>query len=1279
MVAKEGEEIYLIENRSRWFYSLEQYLEETTLSEGKEGAATKLLEFYHIVRNEMHRNLKAVWALFPHYSEHDEDHSKRIIFAVEQFLGRDRIQQLTPADAFLILICAYLHDLGMIILDEEVKQAWGREEFQLFLQACKDSMDEDLRKASRCILEKAIIQDTKHVQDWPIYIKRYVIELTAEFFRSQHAGRVNELQKEPFRKLLNLHLLDGGKLPHPIENLIIRITSAHGEPFSFILRNLPDLDQLYGMDVHPRFVAVLLRIGDLCDVDNRRFNLAVLKTFGEMGQKNAVHYWMNQSITSFSIKPDCIRASSDVRYADIKHQLPEAFTEEQKLSVCNYTVLETKRWFTWIEEECRNIRLHWHELMPNSDIAAAKSDPNYQPIFPPMSPTISYEILVNGQTAVTSDVNLRFIFSNEKAYSLIEGYSLYDDQLVFVRELIQNSLDALKIQMWRDLLAGRWDHLLQNQRNKQGSIDYQELQPFDFSNNSIYEYYKVHIAVKHHEDDETARFIITDNGTGISRLDLENCILLTGSSWHQGDAEQEVKSMPGWLQPTGSFGIGLHAVFVLSDKIQIRTKTEQDAVQHTITLHSGQHDGYVFMNAEENSSQWVSFCGSKARGTELSVRIHMDKYRGVDWQDHALKEDPFIQQPESNFCAAIKQKIDSLFRSPLFQIRYDLYEQKTDFITTAGHTTMLCMDNPLFDTTKRNTALLGALSYQEDPYDYALSHMNLDVCVWDRENGMLCHFAFHPFSNTHDNVFCCKGVLMGQENLPQPYPWLTLFSVDLLGGDSKQMLNTARTACRIEKKQHLYDSVEMIYHFLARLYQQVAIALFSHKDCKTFLSEIASAVTFDIDDTSNDESIQQDFNRNLTDLFQKHDLGDLQNKKSLMFPLLFQANKELLYSQRSYILKTIQAYPANRHAYNKFSKTIAEECAKSCLKNTRLRNWILFLSSFTNDMSSDFAFTFGSAFGSAFGRDFGRDFGLTFSLTFSRDFGRAFGRVFGRAFGRAFGNEFGLEFGEALNQTDSLCICAIVFPIMSISYLSIVTKEQNETFIHNLSEFLEKEPGFASGYGFTSSGVECYNVCNLLCAQKLSIKNKLFTGWIRKKFPVFDYCPCAQMTVAYNHELELHFDQSNPTRRCMDLDPNSHIKVLAILLQQDSDTQLIPAFTSYERIAIEHSNDFADREPACCTKNFCMPLWRKFKDMDSYAPRLPHDKQALTDEIMAGQDKVAPGLPNLLRYIYRNNAYKKRLKSMGYEKAMQGIADTYRCLVEDVLDCVNLIYNKDNS
>ena len=66
--------------------------------------------------------LQNVSVYFPHYSRHDESHSRQILVHIERLLGEENISKLTATDTWLLLEAAYLHDIGMIVSDDQLNK-----------------------------------------------------------------------------------------------------------------------------------------------------------------------------------------------------------------------------------------------------------------------------------------------------------------------------------------------------------------------------------------------------------------------------------------------------------------------------------------------------------------------------------------------------------------------------------------------------------------------------------------------------------------------------------------------------------------------------------------------------------------------------------------------------------------------------------------------------------------------------------------------------------------------------------------------------------------------------------------------------------------------------------------------------------------------------------------------------------------------------------------------------------------------------------------------------
>ena len=145
--------------------------------------------------------LKQVAQNYPHYSVHDELHSKNVISNMEQILGEERIRKLSPTDTWMLLQLAYLHDFGMLLLYDNIEQEWTSVDFQEYLQECRDSNNPAIKQAADYLWDLKDNQSkTNFEKTWPLHIRRYTTYLIAGYYRGKHADLTNQYIADKLNK-----------------------------------------------------------------------------------------------------------------------------------------------------------------------------------------------------------------------------------------------------------------------------------------------------------------------------------------------------------------------------------------------------------------------------------------------------------------------------------------------------------------------------------------------------------------------------------------------------------------------------------------------------------------------------------------------------------------------------------------------------------------------------------------------------------------------------------------------------------------------------------------------------------------------------------------------------------------------------------------------------------------------------------------------------------------------------------------------------------------------
>lgn len=441
---------------------------------------------------------------FQNYTLHDATHILNVLDAMSGLLG-DQIDRLTVGEMELLILSACLHDLGMVYTEGERQRCYQDEE------ACRKFLREYCPELLGC-----------SASEWPEDTRKW-------YLRTLHPFRLHEvLQNEAWKELFD-------KCPLEVvpKRYVMAVCQAHGENPTELLHK-EDLHHLAANDAEPLFCTLLLRLSDLLDFDDTRAP-RILYSYVVCNEKSRAEWDKHQ-------------ASAGFRYP----ASPSADDLPYKARCTNPGVEHAVRDFLdWIDEELGNCiklqkfcRTKWQQEFPFP--RAVRKD------------EIESEGYMSGDFCLTMD--------QTQILQLLTGENLYDNADVFIRELLQNAIDAtlLRGEMEPDFTPEKSRIDLWEWNDKEGNI----------------------------------WFRMDDQGTGMTLGMLQRYFLKVGNSYYNSrELERDLRDHGNDKNYNGisRFGIGFLSSFLCGDYAEVSTlyfdadknRREEAVIESYQTIHYG--------------------------------------------------------------------------------------------------------------------------------------------------------------------------------------------------------------------------------------------------------------------------------------------------------------------------------------------------------------------------------------------------------------------------------------------------------------------------------------------------------------------------------------------------------------------------------------------------------------------------------------------------------------------------------------------------------------------
>ena len=301
-----------------------------------------------------------------------------------------------------------------------------------------------------------------------------------------------------------------------LEKCIIFVSEAHGRSIEELYNDndFRKIETIEGQVLRYGLLAILLRLGDLMDLEEQRvceFNMHMNLEYYN-NPVSLVHNRRHLDDITYNYSPSKITVS--------------VLTDGRE----KYKVWS--QWLEYLDEEIMYANTHYL-IGENSDFFRNYKLPEVIKCVKPSE---------NAKFAVEE---IRFQVDDTGALWDIITKSVYTNEFDYIRELIQNAIDATLLKIYLD---------------DKENIEYQSPRSWHCND-------KVMIAYSQKE----GTLWVEDHGTGMNENELSNYLFKTANSGYKYMKKREFM-----FPAIAKFGIGFVACLTKADKIQILTRTQSD-------------------------------------------------------------------------------------------------------------------------------------------------------------------------------------------------------------------------------------------------------------------------------------------------------------------------------------------------------------------------------------------------------------------------------------------------------------------------------------------------------------------------------------------------------------------------------------------------------------------------------------------------------------------------------------------------------------------------------
>lgn len=536
---------------------------------------------------------------FKDYTDHDIQHITQVLTTAANFIPESARPHFSGADAAALILAVLFHDSALHLSEAgfhylikgsntpyaplpafdstDWPQTWA--DFMFLARRWDDAKILGVFGGDNGVPTAAVRDPFPHWDD----LKRTDKLLVGEFIRQHHPRLAHEMALHGVPGVSGPLLKLDESLPSEWRDLVGLIARSHGLPLRACLdylKNAPDFGEEARREyqgIHAVYLMALLRVADYVQIQGDRTSNRIFTYKKIYSGVSTIEHKAHQAVRNITTTTDD----------------PEAlFIQARPDEVAVF--LRLQEWLAGIQQELDG---SWavlgevygrHEGLKNLGLTFRRVRSNLDSV-KEFAKTVSY----------VPD-RIRFDVARAELLKLLIGPLYGDDPSYGVRELMQNSIDAVR--EYDQFVLDNTEYASVPRREQEADVVI-ELGPFD-------------------EAKGYAVMTISDRGIGMTEATIRDYFLRAGASYRRSsewkknfEIQDADKSMSKVLR-SGRFGIGALAAFLIGKEIEVETR------------HLTAQQGYVFTTLLETEEISVEHKDLPI-GTSIAIKISQAAHQAL--------------------------------------------------------------------------------------------------------------------------------------------------------------------------------------------------------------------------------------------------------------------------------------------------------------------------------------------------------------------------------------------------------------------------------------------------------------------------------------------------------------------------------------------------------------------------------------------------------------------------------------------------------------------------